>query len=167
MYHLNYKCQIVHLAPLNLAVLQCDQIGRFIALRATFQRLWQQLFCPNCPHFRQFLWRCPNLSFLVESFLGNFYRHWRLFTGHTGLIIDVFGSPRFETLESKTVENKRLIIHTFFLPRSSCRKMFAEKSCFLFPKKFSVIFYVKRNRTKRRFALCQFQFLNGSSQLTI
>ena len=30
---------------------QCDQIGRFIALWATFQSLWQQLFCPNRPHF--------------------------------------------------------------------------------------------------------------------
>ena len=30
---------------------QCDQIGQFIALRATFQSLWQQLFCQNCPHF--------------------------------------------------------------------------------------------------------------------
>ena len=32
---------------------QSDQIGRFIALWATFQSLWQQLFCPNFPHFRQ------------------------------------------------------------------------------------------------------------------
>ena len=30
---------------------QCDQIGRFIALWATFQSLRQQLFFPNCPHF--------------------------------------------------------------------------------------------------------------------
>ena len=28
---------------------------RFNTLWATFQSLWQQLFCPNCPHFRQFL----------------------------------------------------------------------------------------------------------------
>ena len=34
---------------------QCDQIGWFIVLWATFQRLWQQLFWPNHPHFRQFL----------------------------------------------------------------------------------------------------------------
>ena len=26
---------------------QCDQIGRFIALWANFQSLWQQLICPN------------------------------------------------------------------------------------------------------------------------
>ena len=29
---------------------QCDQIGRFIGLWATFQNLWQQLICPNLPH---------------------------------------------------------------------------------------------------------------------
>ena len=35
----------------TLAREQCDQIGRFIALWATFQSLLQQLFCPNRPHF--------------------------------------------------------------------------------------------------------------------
>ena len=30
---------------------QCDQFGRFIALWATFESLWQKLFCPNCPDF--------------------------------------------------------------------------------------------------------------------
>ena len=34
---------------------QCDQIGRFSALWAAFQSLWQQLLCPNSPHFRQIL----------------------------------------------------------------------------------------------------------------
>ena len=29
---------------------QCDQIGQFIGLRETFQKLWQQLVCPNLPH---------------------------------------------------------------------------------------------------------------------
>ena len=38
------------------------RLGDFIALWATFQRLWQQLFCPN-------------FIFLVKSFLGNFSRH--------------------------------------------------------------------------------------------
>ena len=31
--------------------LQCDQIGQFIGLKATFQSLWQQLICPNLLHF--------------------------------------------------------------------------------------------------------------------
>ena len=43
--------------------IQCDKFGQFIALWATFQSLRQQLFCPNCAHFRQFLWRCQNLLF--------------------------------------------------------------------------------------------------------
>ena len=29
---------------------QCDQIGRFIGLWATFESLWQQLICPNLLH---------------------------------------------------------------------------------------------------------------------
>ena len=28
---------------------QCDQIGQFIGLWASFKSLWQQLFCPNLP----------------------------------------------------------------------------------------------------------------------
>ena len=55
---------------------QCHQIGRFIALWATFQSLWYQLFCPNCPHFEAFFVKVSK-SFIVlaKSFLGNFYRH--------------------------------------------------------------------------------------------
>ena len=34
----------------NVSKRQCDQIGRFFALWATFQSLWQQLFCPNLPN---------------------------------------------------------------------------------------------------------------------
>ena len=55
---------------------QCDQIGRFNALWATFQSLWQQLFCPDRPHFwATFVKMLKSFMFLVESFLGNFYRH--------------------------------------------------------------------------------------------
>ena len=35
----------------NAVHCQCDQFGRFIALWATFQSLWQQIFCQNCSHF--------------------------------------------------------------------------------------------------------------------
>ena len=38
-----------------LSANQCDQIEWFIALCSTFQGLWQQLFCPYYPHFRQYL----------------------------------------------------------------------------------------------------------------
>ena len=56
--------------------LQCDQIEQFIALWVTFQSLWQQLFCPNCPYFWGIF--CKDVKifhFLFISFLGNFYRH--------------------------------------------------------------------------------------------
>ena len=46
---------------------QCDQIGVLIALWATFQSLWNQLFCQNCPH----------------HFWTTFIDIWKLFTGHT------------------------------------------------------------------------------------
>ena len=29
---------------------QCDQIGRFFGLWATFLSVWQKLICPNLPH---------------------------------------------------------------------------------------------------------------------
>ena len=52
------------------------RLGDFIALWATFQRLWQQLFCPNCPHFwGNFVMVSNYFIFLVKSFLGNFSRH--------------------------------------------------------------------------------------------
>ena len=55
---------------------QCDQIGRFIALWATFQSLWLQFICPNLPHSDAIFVKLPKyLIFLVKSFLGNFCRH--------------------------------------------------------------------------------------------
>ena len=56
---------------------QSDQIGRFIALRATFQSLWQQLFCPN--FYTIFVKAKKSFIFLVKSFLGNFYSHLAIF----------------------------------------------------------------------------------------
>ena len=35
----------------NRSLEQCDHIGRFFALWATFQSLWDQLFSQNRPHF--------------------------------------------------------------------------------------------------------------------
>ena len=65
---------------------QCVQIGQFIAISATFQSLRQQLFCPNCPFFSQFLERCQNMSFGYQNhFWANFIDIWRLFTRHVGL----------------------------------------------------------------------------------
>ena len=59
---------------------QCDQIGRFIELWATFQCIWKQLICPNPPHSEAiFVKVSKSLIFLMKSFLGNFYRHLALF----------------------------------------------------------------------------------------
>ena len=52
---LNNKKEVVILMPTfhrfyqKLTTVQCDLIGQFIALWATFQSLWQQLFYPNRP----------------------------------------------------------------------------------------------------------------------
>ena len=62
--------------PFNGTYPQCDQIGRFIELWASFQSLWQQFYCPNYPYFRWFFVKVSkSLIFLVKSFLSNFYRH--------------------------------------------------------------------------------------------
>ena len=59
---------------------QCDQI----ALWATFQSQWQQLFCPNCFHSNTiFVKASKTFIFLVKSFWATFIDIWRLFSGHT------------------------------------------------------------------------------------
>ena len=58
---------------------QCDRIGRFIALWATFLSLWQQLFCPNCHIFMQFVKGVEIFHFSTEISFGPLGR---LFTGH-------------------------------------------------------------------------------------
>ena len=59
---------------------QCDQIGRFFELWATFYGLWQQLICPNLPHSQAiFVTVSKSFIFLVKSFLSNFYRHLAIF----------------------------------------------------------------------------------------
>ena len=65
--------------------MQCDQIGWFIGLWATFESLWQQLFSPTLPHsWAIFVKVTKYIIFLVKSFLSNFYRHLAIFSGHTG-----------------------------------------------------------------------------------
>ena len=52
---------------------QCDQIGQFIAFWVTFQSLWQQLFCPNCPHVQAiFVKWSKSFILLVKSFWATF-----------------------------------------------------------------------------------------------
>ena len=73
-----------HFTLQNVLSDQCDQIGRFIALWATFQSLWQQLgILPKSPTFFCNLLKGPkSFIFLVKSFLDNFYRQMAMFTGH-------------------------------------------------------------------------------------
>ena len=59
----------------NVGSLQCDQIGRFIAPWATFQSLWQQLFCPNCPYILgNFCKGIKMFHFSSEINFGQLYR---------------------------------------------------------------------------------------------
>ena len=45
----------------------------------------QQLICPNLPFsLAIFVKVSKSIIFLVKSFLGNFYRHLAIFSGHTG-----------------------------------------------------------------------------------
>ena len=54
---------------------QCDQIGRFIALWATFQSLLQQLFCRNRPHFQAFFVKF--WTFFIFHFCATLIDIWR------------------------------------------------------------------------------------------
>ena len=78
--------------------IQCDQIGRFMALSATFQSLWQHLFCPNRPHFQLiFIEKSFSGNFLMISFLCNFYRHlatfyWSHYSDPTTLLCNKYWS---------------------------------------------------------------------------
>ena len=59
---------------------QCDQIGQFITLWATFHSPWQQLICPNCPHnLPNFCKGVKIYPFSSEIILGNFYRYLAFF----------------------------------------------------------------------------------------
>ena len=47
----SFQLVLLHHSFITLAnKIQCDQIGRFIGLWATFKSLWPQLVCPNLPH---------------------------------------------------------------------------------------------------------------------
>ena len=82
-FHLIYFSQSRLLLLGGISLHLCDEIGRFIALWATFQSLCRQLFCPNYPHFQAiFVQVSKSFIFVVKSYLGTF---WRLYTGHTGL----------------------------------------------------------------------------------
>ena len=59
---------------------QCDQIGRFIGLWATFQSLWQQ----SSTFLGNFCTGVKIFNFSSEIIFGaTFIDIWRVFTGHT------------------------------------------------------------------------------------
>ena len=64
---------------------QCDQIGQFIGLWATFQNLWQQLFLTKSYTFLgNFCTGVKIFNFSSEIIFGaTFIDIWRVFTGHT------------------------------------------------------------------------------------
>ena len=76
--------------PLN----QCDQIGRFIGLWATFKSLWQQLICPNFPHSES-----KSIIFLMKSFWATFIDIWRFFWSHCSQLKIYIQCGRDESLQ--------------------------------------------------------------------
>ena len=64
---------------------QCDQIGQFIELWATFEILLQHLICPNLPHSYAIfnVNVSKSIIFVVKSFSATFIDIWRFFSGHT------------------------------------------------------------------------------------
>ena len=58
-------------------------LGDFLTL-GNFKSLWQQLISPNLSHSNAiFVKVSKSIIFLVKSFLGNFYGHLAIFSGHT------------------------------------------------------------------------------------
>ena len=56
--------------------IQCDQIGQFFGLWATFQSLWQAFILPKSPTFLgNFCKGVKIFHFSSELILGNFYKH--------------------------------------------------------------------------------------------
>ena len=51
------------------------RLGNLLHYGQHFKACGQQLFCPNCPHFGNFLKVSKSFIFIGKSFLGNFYRH--------------------------------------------------------------------------------------------
>ena len=70
---------------------QCDQIGRFIRLWATFQSLWQQLICPNLLPSTFWCKGVKICNFSSEIIFGQLLKTFGKFlTGRTALSPPVF-----------------------------------------------------------------------------
>ena len=91
-YVLRPCCRLLHLSILFTEIVliklckgvQCDQIGRFFALWATIQSIWQQKICPNLLHSQAiFVKVSKSFIFIVKSFWATFINIWRFLSGHT------------------------------------------------------------------------------------
>ena len=94
--------------------LQCDQIWQFFGLWATFWSHWQQLICPNLPKFLgNFCKGVKIYHFLVKSFLGNFYRHLAIFSGHTGVdeCVDISFSSSLRMIGKRFAFKRKTIVY--------------------------------------------------------
>ena len=116
-FNLNSICRLqIPWLTVSLGRGQCDQIGRFMALWATFQSLWQQLFCPH---------------FSSENFWATFIDIWRLFTGHAGKgHFGLFCRNRLAGREQLDGKSTRTIKLTRSLPL--CRRLRGRRFCFWF-----------------------------------
>ena len=87
---------------LSLHLHQCDQIGQFIGLWATFQSLWQQLVYPNLPY-------CKGIKFFNFSSKKTFSRHlvtyyWSHWFSHIKGLASRSLQPIITTKRQKTEE---------------------------------------------------------------
>ena len=75
---LHFRCPQTVKSLIHMSCIQCDQIGQFIGLWATFQSL-----CPNLPHSQAiFAKESKTIIFLVKSFLGNFWKFFLVTLGY-------------------------------------------------------------------------------------
>ena len=81
-------------AEAKSTIIECGLIFAFILVRLCLSlhlvhhcqcdQIWQQLFSPNLPHSLANFGKVSKSSiFLLKSFLGNFYGHLAIFSGHT------------------------------------------------------------------------------------
>ena len=67
------------------AVNSVTRLSNLLDFGQLFKAFGQQLICPNLPHSNEiFVKVSKSIIFQVNSFLGNFYRHLAIFSGHTG-----------------------------------------------------------------------------------
>ena len=109
---------------------QCDQIGQFITLWATFQSPWQQLFCPNCHHILgNFCKFVKIFHFTSQILLGNFYRHLATFYWshwskviHIGTLSKINEGIVLITFSAPPIFVSYLNLQSIFVRKSQCVK---------------------------------------------